>query len=437
MRNEAFYVMKWDKGQFVRSTVRLTSSSLASQASGPPLSGVEMSCKGRDFTNLAQKLLEQPILSGQTIAVDDSVLGNYARNRPTYAALIRSAFNSAYWTASVPVRFERGMLPKIESMDLVDRPPLRTRPAPTDLTQMQANFSLFFGLALQLYESTLVANDTPYDRHAEGRSTLSGQQLRGLQVFNGQGRCVSCHGGPEFTNASVRNVLSRRIESMTMGDGGTASYDSGFYNIGVRPTSEDAGVGGSDPFNKPFSETGMAQLGLTGQLGNDFNRAVEAAVTINSRLATAGAFTAPGLRNVELTGPYFHNGGKATLMQVVNFYDRGGDFADSNRATLAPDIQPLGLSSTQKEDLVAFLLSLTDERVRLQRAPFDHPSLCLPHGQGGVASGGVMGDTMECLPEVGGGGVAAAAGLKPFLGLSPFSSPEPVGGTASVTTTAP
>src|SRR2546422_8026734 len=47
-----------------------------------------------------------------------------------------------------------------------------------------------------------------------------------------------------------------------------------------------------------------------------------------------GAFKAPGLRNVELTGPYMHNGGMATLEQVVDFYSRGGDFAKEDAAVL-------------------------------------------------------------------------------------------------------
>lgn len=57
------------------------------------------------------------------------------------------------------------------------------------------------------------------------------------------------------------------------------------------------------------------------------------------------------MRNVELTAPYFHNGGQATLRQVVEFYNRGGDFADVNQANLDPNIQPLFLTDDQKDDL--------------------------------------------------------------------------------------
>ena len=53
-----------------------------------------------------------------------------------------------------------------------------------------------------------------------------------------------------------------------------------------------------------------------------------------NRIGGMGSAKVPGLRNLELTGPYFHNGGKVTLRQVINFYAHGGDFPITNvRAT--------------------------------------------------------------------------------------------------------
>ena len=101
------------------------------------------------------------------------------------------------------------------------------------------------------------------------------------------------------------------------------------------------------------------------------------------RVAVDGAFKTPGLRNIELTGPYMHNGGQATLEQVVDFYNRGGDFARQNRKDLDPDIRPLGLSQVEKDALVAFMKALTDERVRDEKAPFDHPQIFLSNGHAG------------------------------------------------------
>ena len=110
-----------------------------------------------------------------------------------------------------------------------------------------------------------------------------------------------------------------------------------------------------------------------------------------TRLRLAPRHTSPstvrskrrGLRNVELTAPYFHNGGHLTLESVVELYSRGGDLAPLPGVDGNP-IRPLSvpqMSVQEQAGMVAFLKSLTDERVRYRRAPFDHPQLFIPHGQ--------------------------------------------------------
>jgi cytochrome c peroxidase len=103
-----------------------------------------------------------------------------------------------------------------------------------------------------------------------------------------------------------------------------------------------------------------------------------------NRVGRMGSFKAPQLRNVELTGPYFHNGGMLTLRQVIDFYTRGGDFPitnaahrDFNLVNMNVEVQS-NLSEAEKVALVDFLLELTDERNRFDRAPFDHPEVIVP-----------------------------------------------------------
>jgi len=103
-----------------------------------------------------------------------------------------------------------------------------------------------------------------------------------------------------------------------------------------------------------------------------------------NRVGRMGSAKVPDLRNIELTGPYFHNGGKLTLRQVVNFYAHGGDFPvtnhshrDFNILDLDHDVQSV-LGSPDRIALTAFLLSLTDERVAHEQAPFDRPELFVP-----------------------------------------------------------
>jgi hypothetical protein len=143
-------------------------------------------------------------------------------------------------------------------------------------------------------------------------------------------------------------------------------------------------------------------------------------------LGTRGAMKVPTLRNVELTGPYMHNGGLATLEQVIEFYDRGGNLSEVEDPELHPFVHALGLTPQDRADLVAFLRTLTDERVRWERAPFDHPALRVPHGHvedgAGVRAGSLPGrsvpvarDLFLDVPAVGRHGRTAAQGaLLPF-----------------------
>jgi len=294
------------------------------------------------------------------------------------------------------------------------------------------NFSLYFGLAIDLYESTLVSDQTPFDKFMAGdNAALTDDEKQGFSIFDGGGKCSNCHGGPELTNASVENVQSQPLEGMEMADGKMATYDNGFYNIGVRPTEDDKGLGGSDPFGKPLSMTRLA--------------------AVPGKIAADGAFKVPSLRNVALTAPYFHNGGQATLRQVVDFYSRGGDFAAHNLDNFDVDVAPIGLSDREKDELVAFLNALTDPRVAKQSAPFDHPQLFVPNGHpggdgGAVATdGGKVRDQFLLVPAVGRDGGVPIPTFLDFTGplvelisaAAPAAPPSEPASPAPVATAAP
>ena len=72
-----------------------------------------------------------------------------------------------------------------------------------------------------------------------------------------------------------------------------------------------------------------------------------------------GAFKTLGVRDITKSAPYMHNGIKANLEEVIEFYDRGGDVKEN----LSPFITPLGLSNQEKKDLVEFLKSLDGEPI--------------------------------------------------------------------------
>jgi cytochrome c peroxidase len=455
----------------VARKLELELASLASQAVGPPRSHFEMSFgdgagNGRSFPEIGRKLLALQALSQQEVAADDSMLANlrhpsgFGLNR-SYAEFVRAAFEPRWWNSKKLVFF-----PPAGDPQVID-PSQVTDPART-FTLMEANFAFFYGAAVMAYERTLVSHRSPFDRWMEASGGFvpgfGPLELAGLNVFANEGKCINCHGGPEFTNASVRNAQrgGNVLEPMLMGDRRPALYDNGFYNIGVTPTLDDLGRGGSDPLGRPLSSSrqvlfealgiqnmpfdiigsprddlvsgGGDLLGVTDEDTGDFipvchdldgdGRCGEADDFVLRRVAVDGAFKTPSLRNVALTGPYFHNGSMATLMEVVEFYDRGGNFCRLNRADLDPDIQPLGLTAEQRHALVAFLLALTDPRVARESEPFDRPGIRLPNGSFFDGT-----DAFIELSAVGRTGRPAGQTLRPFLNADPFGANPVLGNT--------
>jgi cytochrome c peroxidase len=456
--------------------VRIPDASLASQAVGPPLSDFEMSFAGRTFPELGRKMLSFRPLSKQVVHPQDSVLGPFASKAPrkglntTYTAMIQAAFQDRWWNNTTQVVSFPSLASSFALPGPGDPRSFSLNPGPSTIrsnagaqldanaqgfSQMEANFSLFFGLAIQLYEATLVSDDSKFDRVMEGVATFTPDEQAGFNIFMNQGRCNACHSGAEFTNHAVDNIRNlggapsqpvfpfapiAAIERMNVANRSNVIYDSGIYNIAVVPAggpgelppgveNEDIGRGGTAPFINPltgqpyplsFSE--LAKLKAQNLLPPgvaQFVPDLPSGASVENPVAINGSQKAPGLRNVELTGPFFHDGSAATLRQVVEFYTRGGNFPVTNAFNLDLDIAPIGNLAGNPErqnQLVAFLLTLTDERVRNEMAPFDHPQLIIPHGSSDLFPNR---DETIILPAVGAGGRPAAGlpPLQPFLGL--------------------
>lgn len=159
--------------------------------------------------------------------------------------------------------------------------------------------------AIASYERTVVSGNSPYDRYVAGdQSAMSPAAVRGMTVFLGKGRCITCHTGFNFT-------------------------DEGYHNLGV----------GMD---KPKPD-----LGRYDQTKKDSDK---------------GAFKTPTLRNIVETAPYMHDGSEATLIEVVELYDRGG----VKNPNLSPLMVPLNLTPQEESDLVDFMLALTGEVQNLE-----------------------------------------------------------------------
>ena len=404
-------------GEAIATQVRILDASLASQAVGPLNSSVEMAHGGRNFAQVGKKILGLKPLGMQKVAADDSVLGPIANPAKgldtTYAALIRAAIQDKWWNGTNKF-----------TVDGAGR--VVATPA-GEYGHMEGNFSLIFGLAVMMYEATLVSDQTPYDQYLAGNTTaLSASAVRGITVLETQG-CTNCHAGATLTNAATPVLaidaalqgLRVFTEVMPMADTLPSAYDIGYYNIGVRPTAEDIGIGANDPFGNPLSFSRGVQIGTI----LDPNRPAGQEITPTTRLAINGAFKTPGLRNVALTGPYMHTGGYATLSQVINNYHRNGDFGRENFVDLSPDVAMAGgMTIFQKRDLLQLMLEMTDPRVEKMSAPFDHPELSIPNGhtlKAGTTStvinrgDGAAKDDIKVIPATGKNG---GAPLRRFLG---------------------
>jgi cytochrome c peroxidase len=471
--------------------VAMKNSALCSQSLGPILSSAEMSADGRDFRQVGRKMLARKPLAQQLVDPTDSVLGSISSApskglNTTYAALIQKAFLPEWW------RFSRRMCVAPDGSPVASVDPAKSEVCPVNTLeygQMEYNFSLFWGVAIQMYESTLIADQTPLDQFLEqqhtytvtgdnkknfytiqlpgnvdpftisvialdprndfsdqevyafddgygavtgegitqgtvnyatgelklffdlppnsafpirinysmGATPMTTPQLRGLLLFETKGRCVVCHGGPELSNAAVDTVTPNPLERMVQGDLGVRVYDTGYYHIGVRPGAEDAGLAGNDPVaNAPLSHAEYQRqrvckdpslvLMIPGRPGDGIT---QSPLSCSDDIARTGFFKAPQLRNVALTAPYFHNGSQLTLEQVVEFYNRGGDFnSGAELKIMDPDIDLISFTLQEKKDLVDFLrYALTDPRTVAQAAPFDHPELTVPFGHVVSANG--------------------------------------------------
>lgn len=166
--------------------------------------------------------------------------------------------------------------------------------------------------AVATFERTLLSGNSPYDRFSAGdKKALTPAQTRGMKIFFKKAKCDKCHEGLNFTSNS-------------------------YHNLGV-------GI------DKPEPDVGRF------------------AVTKDPR--DWGAFKTPTLREVANTAPYMHDGSMKTLEEVVEFYDKGGNW----NKNLDPDMKRLSLTRDEKADLVAFMRALSGEGWQTVKAPDSFP----------------------------------------------------------------
>jgi cytochrome c peroxidase len=165
--------------------------------------------------------------------------------------------------------------------------------------------------AIVAFERSLVTKPGPYDNFLTGDSSaLTPKQKKGLELFAGKANCIACHHGANLT-------------------------DNTFHNVGV--LTDDLG-------RHKIDKVGMSK---------------EFESTPYPFFSMFKAFKTPSLRNVSMTAPYFHDGSKSSLQEVVDFYNKGGENPDPTG--VAREIKPLNLDDEEKEALIEFLNALSSD----------------------------------------------------------------------------
>src|SRR5712671_3090739 len=194
--------------------------------------------------------------------------------------------------------------------------------------------------AIATYERTLASFDSPFDHFIAGDENAIGDSAkRGWELFNTKARCHLCH------------ALTENQRDTTL------FIDNDFHNIGigilrhrVAPLAQQA--------QRELAQGDLPAIDTTAITGE---MSVLGRFLVTRKQSDIASFKTPGLRNVVVTTPYFHDGSMPTLWDVMDHYNKGDGITDP---WLDKDMQPLALSESEIDDVVAFLASLTSPQYK-------------------------------------------------------------------------
>ena len=274
------------------------------------------------------------------------------RNAPT---VLNAAFNkSQFWDGREPDLEGQSKQPLINPVEhgLANYEPILEiiRKDPDYPAAFQSVFGVssekitidHIAKAIASFERTLVSGNSPFDRYYFKGQTdaMTDAQIRGFNLFVGQGRCVSCH---------------------TIEQDQALFTDGRFHNIGVGINRIQEDI---PRLTKAFLEAKNKGGNVDVMVLSDKKSSELGRFAVTDELNQIGAFKTPTLRNIELTASYMHDGSLLTLKEVMIHYNNGGltKADDHVNDFLSGGIRPLNLTDTQLEDLVAFMKALTSPK---------------------------------------------------------------------------
>jgi len=271
------------------------------------------------------------------------------RNAPT---VLNALYNKTqFWDGRVNTLEEQAALPIVNAVEM-GQPNLDAAVAQiAAVEEYQQAFRVVFGRspngpdllrAIASYERTQLSFDSPFDHFIAGeKNAIDDSAKRGWELFNNQARCNKCHALTETTR-DVTNLI-----------------DNDFHNIGIgiirhnvvalaRQAEQLIKTGDTAAIDRAAIQSDMSALGR---------------FLITKQEKDIASFKTPNIRNVLVTGPYFHDGSQETLWDVIDHYNKGDGLQNPY---LDGDIQPLALTESDIDDLVAFMASLTSPNYKEQ-----------------------------------------------------------------------
>jgi cytochrome c peroxidase len=270
------------------------------------------------------------------------------RNAPT--TLNALFFSTQFWDGRAATLEDQAKLPIVNPIEMGQPDGDAATAAISGDPEYQRGFQTAYGRAVNYddiaraiaaFERTLVFVSAPFDRFAAGDvGAISDAARSGWALYNGKGRCTACH----QLNASS-----------------PIGTDNRFHNVGVSARHRDfeqLAKKGLAAIAKDSSREAIDKLALQTEIGELGRFAVTRA------RSDIGAFKTPAVRNVGITAPYMHDGSMATLWDVMDHYNKGGEA----NPYLDGGIEPLDLTDAEVDEVVAFLFTLTDDRFADQNA---------------------------------------------------------------------
>ncbi len=263
------------------------------------------------------------------------------RNAPSVLNAMFQA--SQFWDGRAATLEDQAKLPVLNPVEMGQKSPNDVAAKVARIQEYSDSFKSLLGhdptyddiaAAIAAFERTQFSANSPFDRFLAGDpQAISEQAQRGWALFQGKGRCSSCH---------AFNAVSPLFS------------DQKFHNIGIAAHKQDFAV-------LARKALGILTSGDTKQidelaLQTSYSELGRFLVTKNP--ADIGAFKSETLRNIGITGPYMHDGSLATLWDVMDHYNKGG----VPNPYLDGGMQRLALSEAEIDDLVAFLFTLTGDR---------------------------------------------------------------------------